>query len=247
MKKTILVVSHNRPIQDRTLELLASFTRMGVPQVTQKGCADVALARCMALSGACNALRNLNQQISEKSITTRDQHFGREPFDTVLMVDDDMLFTPEQAQELVTSTRETGVPASAMYATTEGRLAAGKLPGMDRWLTGLGLLAIPAAALLALEADSPPFPLSNGIFKAFTSSSCHDGKWFSEDFELCLRLGGVHLLPMAVGHLKTIPIYPDDTTVEKIRAGVALPESLTAGELDAIEPRRIARNADGGR
>lgn len=262
MKKTILVISHNRPIQDGTREALAVLTRAGAPLVTQRGCADVALARCMALSAACDTIRNLNTQVKEswqnfhshthglgcgENQTACPERPTRTEFDVVLMIDDDMLFTLEQAAELVTHARETGVPASAMYATTEGRLAAGKLPGMERWYTGLGLLAIPAALLLKLEADSPSFPLKNGVFTAFTSSSCHDGKWFSEDFELCRRLGGVHLLPMAVGHLKTIPIYPDETTVALVRAGKPLPESLTAAELDAIEPRRIARDAEGGR
>ncbi len=251
MRSTIVVCSYNRPIQAQTQSVIDAMTRHGAAYVPQTGSADVALARCYALTGACDALRVLNKMVQEAAAAGRAK---RPDYDTVLMVDDDMLFELDQAQELINYTRKNAVPASALYATITGGIAAMPMPGKvtlpgekGLWLAGLGLLAIPAWMLLRLEAESETFVTLQGTKRAFTSSTCRDGRWYSEDFELCHRLGGVHLLPIAIGHLKTIPIYPDDETVRKVTAGIALPESLSAEELDALEPNRIARNADGGR
>lgn len=241
MKNTIVVVSTNREMQRITRERIGQMRRNGAQYVEQTGCADVALARCISLSAACNALRMLNAQEN-----------GRK-FDTVLMVDDDMQFELDQAQEIINHTRTYTMPASAAYATMNGTLAASPIDeglfGRQLWKVGLGFVAIPAVLLLALEAKSQKFELRNGIYSEFTSSRAKaDGQWWSEDFELSYRLGGVHLLPIAVGHLKTIPIFPDEQTITSIRNGVPLPKKLTAEELDALEgPNRIARNPEGSR
>lgn len=231
-------------MQRATRECIGQLRRAGAQYVEQSGCSDVALSRCMALTGACNALRMLNEP-ANLSVT-------RGPYDTILMVDDDMQFTVDQAQELVNHTRKHSSPASAAYATSGGILAASPIDeglyGRQLWKTGLGFLAIPASHLLALEKRSAKFELISGSYSAFTSSQEREGRWWSEDFELCLRLGGVHLLPMAVDHLKTIPIRPDDATITAIRNGVPLPKKLTKSELDAIEGQStIARNSEGGR
>lgn len=237
MKRTLVLVSYNRPIQERTREALAHLTRAGAGYLTQSGCADVALARSVALTGACNALRQLNEQHpSSLNHHTKNR-------DTLLMVDDDMVFTLEQAQTLVDHSRATGVPASAMYATTLGTLAAARFKtmqhdagGPQRWLTGLGLIAIPAHALLELERDSETFSFTTDQKKhtAFTWSKAERGEWWSEDFTLCRRLGGVHLLPVGVGHLKTIPLYPDESTIAAIRDGKPL-----EGEADSTQLERV--------
>ena len=250
MNRTIVICSYNRPIQAQTQELINRMVKVGAAYVPQTGSADVAMARNFALTGACRAYRHLNKLIAEAAAAGKPT---RERFDTILMVDDDMLFELEQAQELLEHVRSSGVAASALYATMNGGIAA--LPwqhqtepnGDSRWLTGLGLLAIPAEHVLRLEADSERFPSLNGEQVAFTSSQCRGGKWYSEDFELCRRLGGVHLLPLAIGHLKTIPIYPDEETVRRIASGERILEKLSKAELDALEPNAILRNADGGR
>jgi hypothetical protein len=248
MKSTIVICSYNRPVQAQTQALIDQMTKMGAAYVPQTGSADVTLARNFALTGACAALRKLNEMIAEASAKGR---VNRPNYDTFLMVDDDMLFEIDQAQELINYTRKTGMPASALYATMHGSVAAMPIetPIGERqlWLSGLGLLAIPAWRILKLEETSERFTSLHGKQVAFTSSSTRGGKWYSEDFELCSRLGGVHVLPMAVGHLKTIPIYPDEETVRRVRDGEFLPDKLTAEELDELEPHRIARNADGGR
>lgn len=250
MKRTIVVCSYNRPIQAQTQDIINKMVKLGAAYVPQTGSADVALARNFALTGACVALRHLNTSIDNAA---KEGKATREHFDTFLMVDDDMVFELEQAQELIDYTRRVEWPASALYATMNGGIAA--LPWLSapvagrvsRWLTGLGLLAIPAPMLLALEKESPRFPSLHGEQVAFTASRYRSGKWYSEDFELCRRFDGVHLLPMAIGHLKTIPIYPDEETVRKIASGEPIPEKLSKAELDALEPHPIARNADGGR
>jgi hypothetical protein len=246
VKNTIVVVSTNHEMQRVTRERIGQLRRAGAQYVEQVGCSDVALARCLSLTGACNALRLLNQPDNLES-------FDRAPFDMILMVDDDMQFDVDQAQELVNHARAHVVPASAAYATLNGTLAASPidegLHARQLWKVGLGLVAIPATLLLALEQRSPRFELQNGIFSGFTSSAARaDGQWWSEDFTLSERLGGVHLLPIAVGHLKTIPIFPDEETINSIRNGVPLPKRLSAEELDRIEGvQRVARNPSGSR
>jgi hypothetical protein len=87
----------------------------------------------------------------------------------------------------------------------------------DRWLTGLGCLAIPAAQLRALAEQSPTFFPAPGAEAAslFVMPHLHPAPgsdalyWRAEDFALCLRLGGVALAELAVGHLKKgRVIYP---------------------------------------
>lgn len=241
MKNTIVVLSTNRETQRVTRERIAQMRRVGAQYVEQSGCADVALARCISLTGACNALRMLNAQQD-----------GRQ-FDTILMVDDDMQFELDQVQELINHTRAHNTPASAAYATMHGTLAASPIDegyfARQLWKTGLGLIAIPATLLLMLEKKSQKFELRNGTYSEFTHSRARpDGAWWSEDYTLCERLGGVHLLPIAVGHLKTIPIFPDDQTIASIRNGVPLPKKISAQEILELEgPRGIAQNPEGGR
>lgn len=249
MKRTIITCSYNRPIQDDTMRAISQLLQRGAAYVPQKGVADVTLARNMALTGACAGLRKLNTEL-RKQLTDHianpgfefhpSREFDARRRDMILMVDDDMQFQPDQAQELVNHARCTGVAASAMYATLASSLAASAMDVQRageprRWLTGLGLIAIPAVLLLELERDSERFEMLNGTNVAFTSSGAKNGRWMSEDFTLTERLGGVHLLPIAVGHLKTIPIYPDAATVELIRAGKPLPlKAPTDTELPPI-------------
>lgn len=241
MKSTIVVLSHNRPIQDVTRDVIGQMTRLGAGYVSQQGSSDVTLARCLALTGACNALRKLNTAIREQhakylaSSSRSSVAMQIEPgppaprpeYDTILMVDDDMSFTVDDAQALVNHTRQFSTPASAMYCTEDKRLAASLLRhdvgDRPRWLTGLGLLAIPAWQLLKLEQESEEFQMIDAPYRAFTSSGARGGAWRGEDFTLCERLGGVHLLPIAIGHLKTVAIIPDDESINIVRAGGVWP------------------------
>lgn len=254
MKNVLVLLSSNRPIQDRTRNCIGRLTALGAAYLTQQGTADVALARNIALTSACEALRALNdgllRSLKEKHAESGDGYeetYRANRRDVVLMVDDDMEFTPEQVAELVEHARRTGTPASAMYATTMGTLAATRMkwePELgtrgargweQRWMVGLGLLAIPAARLHELELASAPFDCQEKQRRAFTSCQMFKGVWFSEDYMLCYRLGGVDLLPIAVGHLKTIPIYPDDVTVAKIRNGEQLDGEADPSQLEGLK------------
>lgn len=229
MNRTVIAISYNRSMQEGTRACLMALMNAGAQLVQQTGSADVALARNMALTMALRSLVTLNR--SEKLAPA-------EHFDTVLMVDDDMVFTLAQAQELVTHARETGVGASAMYATMNGTLAATRLftppPEPQRWLVGLGLLAIPGALLQKVAKASPAFDIHGEQQAEFTWSATMRGRWYSEDYTLCRRLGGVHLLPIAVGHLKTVPLYPHEETVTCIAEGRRLPGELDSKILDHL-------------
>lgn len=225
MQKTLILCSHSRPIQERTLQSVSDCVARGAAFLTQAGITDVTLARNLALSGALRA--------------SADQ-------DVILMVDDDMVFTADDAEQLVTHARETNVAASAMYGTTMGTLAATRLKtasGAQRWATGLGLLAIPVALLTELAARSAQFDFEGSKSWGFTWSLASGGNYWSEDFTLCRRLGGVHLLPIAVGHLKTIPIYPDDETVACVRDGRRLRGDLDSKVLAHVQDGDMAAAA----
>lgn len=236
MNRTIVLCSYNRPIQEPTRKAIQQMMAQGAAYMTQTGSADVTLARNLALSGGCRALRQLNALRAKQA---------KALFDTFLMVDDDMQFEVHQAQRLIDHTRIFRRGASAMYATLHGTIAAARIDtpvsydagtlaalkstGVQpqHWVTGLGLLAIPSCVVLELEEHLPKFLFPDLADPArpeiqntqFTQSGAVDGKWWSEDYTLCKNLGGVHLLPIPVGHLKTIPIFPDAETVRKIRDG----------------------------
>ena len=247
MNRTIVAMSCNRSMQERTRYCVQNLCNAGAQFSLQTGSADVALARNMCLTMALRGLTTINRE------RLRLPDWQDVPlFDTVLMVDDDMEFTLEQAQELVTHARETGVPASAMYGTLNGTLAATRLftppPAPQLWVVGLGLLAIPSSKLAELAKASPSFDIHGETQAEFTWSGVVHGRWYSEDYMLTRRLGGVHLLPIPVGHLKTIPLYPAPETVACIREGKRLPGDLDSKILEHLtDPEMLEiMNARGG-
>lgn len=205
MKKTVIVVSTLRDLTRTTRECVRALQAAGAVYIEQQGVPDVAFARSIALSETCSALRG---PLPER--------------DVVLMMDDDMIVDQEAAQEVVSHARRTGVAVSAAYATVKSTLAGtrwldGPTPG--RWLAGLGCLAIPRKLLLELEQQSESVELDGKVYSAFTWCGPENGAWVAEDYRLSKRLGGVYMLPVAVGHLKPWPLYPDDDTIERIREG----------------------------
>jgi hypothetical protein len=87
------------------------------------------------------------------------------------------------------------------------------------WLVGLGCLAIPRAVLLELEERSEPFEFMGQIYRAFTWSGAEDGEWIAEDYRLSMNLGGIHLCPLGVGHIKKGSIWPDAETLKELSNG----------------------------
>jgi len=212
VKNTLVVMTTNRTPVPEFEQMIAALRAAGAAYLPCPGWTDVARGRSVALSSACDVLR---------------QHVGRA--DVVLMMDDDMAMEPAGAQMLVSAARLSGEPCSAVYATAEiregqhGQLAGTRLEGQPgRWLMGLGCLAIPAGVLLELERTSEPFALEQPgaapiQYREFTWSRADGGRWVSEDYRLCLRLGGVRLLPIPCGHKKAIMLWPDDATLAEVR------------------------------
>lgn len=200
MKKTLILMSSNREVEQRTRDSVDALCAAGAQMLLERGSACVAFARNRALSLACEALRG---PCSDRTI--------------VLMVDDDMEFDVATAQQVVSAARSSGVATSAAYATVTGKLA-GSIwkdhPG--KWLMGLGCLALPVPLLLELEKRSESFEHSNKAYSQFTWVGVDAGEWMSEDFRFCKNLGGVNLLPLAVGHIKKWRIQPDNDTLQRI-------------------------------
>lgn len=222
MKNTMIICSHNRPMQDQTTAAIRALVNLGARYLPQRGTADVALARNCALSFGMRAIANIDSATKEDEGRLWHPPASHETW-VVLMVDDDMVFTPEQAQHLVDQARDTGDPVSAMYATLNQTLAASRIKVPDGaeplWVAGLGLLAIPHARLLDLQGRSRTFSLreKDQPITEYTWSACDGSNWYSEDYTLCRRFGGVRLAPVPVGHLKVIPLYPDEYTVAAVR------------------------------
>lgn len=192
----------------------------GAKLVATVGTADVALARNLLLT-MCH----------ERYLS------AGESLDTLLLVDDDMVFTLDQAERLVDGARRDGLAHSACYATNRGDLAATPLnwdwSDRSRWMVGLGFCAMPCAALARLVHVARPVvgPDGKKIFPFCQSRTLGD-RWCSEDYWLCHRLGGVILEPIGVGHTKPIALYPDDETLRRIAEGEPLegaPIPPTAG------------------
>lgn len=197
LSRVVVVRSSNRPIDGRCLDCVAALLRGGVAGVVdQRGSADVALQRNVSLS---QALRFAGDHAA---------------VDVVLMVDDDIVFGLPAALAVTTYARKTGRPASGCYALADGELGYERLPN-GRYLSGLGFLAVPVVALASVATLASVFEGDDGqTFWEFTTSASavsDDGRrrWVSEDFRFTRSLGGVDLLPVVVGHLKSKVVLPD--------------------------------------
>lgn len=205
MKKTILLVSSNRQMEPETRATITAMQQAGAMVLVETGSADVAYARNRALSFACEALREYPM------------------IETVLMLDDDMAVPLETAQLLVDRSRELAIPASGAYATKTSKLAGCRWkerPG--RWLVGLGCVAIPRVLLLELEERSESFESAGRFLTEFTWARAEAGGWVAEDFRLSMQLGGVHMEPVGLGHVKKGVLWPDENTLEQLAKGEAL-------------------------
>jgi hypothetical protein len=227
MRNTIIVMSSNREIETATKKTLQNLTDLGAMVLLETGSADVAFARCRALSWACEKLREYPER------------------DIILMLDDDMDVPAETAQALVDRARELGRACSAVYATLTARVAAARWPDhAGLWLVGLGCVAIPRTLLLDLEERSESFDMNGRVYSAFTWTGPENGHWVGEDFRLSKNLGGVHLCPLAVGHIKKGALWPDDETLVQLArsAHEAAPPSLTGTAAGAATPKEIREN-----
>lgn len=229
MKNTLVVMSSNREVERQTKNTLQNLANLGAMLLMETGSADVAFARCRALSWACEKLREYPDR------------------DIVLMLDDDMEVPAETAQALADKARELGRACSAVYATLTAKVAASRWPDHPGlWLVGLGCIAIPRALLLELEERSESFELNGRLYSAFTWSGPEKGGWISEDFRLSINLGGVHLCPLPVGHIKKGALWPDDETIELLSSGRPLDPPAPKKPPGATSPSLHQQLPNGG-
>lgn len=192
MKDVLIVVSTNRGIDRLTEECINPVLLERAEMVKQMGTSDVALARNYALTDACRVLRQYKN------------------LETVLMIDDDMTFTKEQAYEIVDTAKLKNKAVAGTFITQSGVLAAKPLTNKS-WVCGLAFIAFPAKLLLAIQDKSRIVTIgTKDPITVFTWSGEDEGQWVSEDYRLCRRLGGIELLPIPIGHLKKIPLIIED-------------------------------------
>ena len=195
MKDTLIVYSSNRDVSQSFFNSIRASIKAGAELCEQVGTADVVLARNLALTRAVNVLK------------------AKPHFKTILMVDDDMSWTNDQAQTIIDHSRLTNRPTSACYVLKDNRLAA--FHSDEKWSSGLGFLAIPAETMLDLTSGSRVFDYNGISIYEFTKSGIElgsDGKydWIGEDYYFTrTRLQGVELLPVAVSHSKMCGLQPN--------------------------------------
>ncbi len=214
MDRTLIVCASHRGVELETQKCLVACQQRGARLVSLAGIADIALAR---------------NEVLTLALARKDGA------DVCLLVDDDMVFDVGAAAKLVGFARRTGKVYSGAYATKDGKLAATRFDWDGRrtdglWMVGLGFCALPFGKLEALAQTLGTVLGPQGkLIVPFCQSAVvvpeHDQKprWCSEDYWLCRSLGGVLLAPyVAAGHLKSVPLWPDDETLERLAQGVPL-------------------------
>lgn len=201
MKPFAICTSHRSPFP----QTQKCLQELPFPHSVITGISDTALARNVAFSTALRA--------SEK-----------DGYDSFLFVDDDMVFEALDAKTLLSVSNELKRPTSAIYLTNANAPAMccqHKDSDWQKclWLTGLGLLAVPAPSLRQLAAESERLSTPYGEIFAFTWSGPYKGEWSPEDYTFCRRLGGVHVAPIRAGHIKPTPIQVPDQMIWDLLVG----------------------------
>ena len=203
MKRTlVLCVSWKGP-SEQTRRTIAELERAGASTMFHTGVTDVSLARSIALSEAV--------QLSDRAPDLW----------TLLLLDDDISVTVDDAQNLIDASRRLERPVSGCYGTAGGVLAASLMHGQagDFWLTGLGFFAVPFPMMRNLRDRLPVLDHVGKRFEPFCCTGRHPSKpetWTSEDFWLCRELGGVHLAPIPAVHWKVLPMNVPARTLEQV-------------------------------
>lgn len=201
MQKTVVVIVSHRGLAHETYESLAALNCPS--KLILRGCPDQSKARSMAFDEALKSTTNT-------------------AIDTILALDDDMVFEVATIQALVDHSRLTQECCSAVAVGQAGQVCAKPLrqlvliPGDPvRWLTGLACLAIPRARLEALR---PKLPETGGIAEWCRSGAhpAYPGEWLGNDFWFCHHFGGVLLVPVPVGHMKVTAYWPDARTIREV-------------------------------
>lgn len=203
MQKTLILVVTHRGVSPETRSCIEALQCPSKLEIT--GNANICKARSIAFDQALAATEGT-------------------PIDTLLCIDDDMVFSRENAQRVVDRSRVANWPVSAVAVTRDGVLAAVPVPPMPSqprklWYTGLAFMAVPRQLLVTvgnvLEARKERL---DGI-RPWCLTGEHPffpGRWTGEDFWFCAHFGGVELAPIGVGHLKWMPLVPDETSIAAI-------------------------------
>lgn len=186
MNKTVIVLNLYRQTNNLSLwQNLKILSSLGASVIISENIADVSLARNVSLSLAVDNLKNR---------------------DTVLLIDDDIVFNTLDAVKIVNQSRTLKRAVSGIYARSDKLLSAQRY-NSDTFLTGLGFLAIPAEKLIEVKGDKFTVELEQTAYM-FCNSHVANGKWVAEDYDLCIKLGGVLLSDTPVGHIKSTVLYP---------------------------------------
>jgi len=192
-----IVTPSRTGVNARTRAAIEACEKLGAKRLGVEGVSDVAAARNILLTQAVQLGHGL---------------------DVLLLVDEDMLFTVEQATTVATAARESQQAVSGTYITNAGKLA--HTPRDDGlWLSGLGFLAVPMPLMQRLATALGLVQGLNGMqFIPFCQSRVKEGsrRWFSEDYWFCDSLGGVRLLPVPIKHLKVVELSPDPRQLERV-------------------------------
>lgn len=201
MDRTCIVVVTHRGLCDETQDSIAALRCPSVVKV--KGMANLAKARSIAFDQVMKATEGT-------------------PIDIILAIDDDMVFHAKDVMDVVDHARQTGELCTGVALNHEGHLTARPLtplvviPGNPlRWLTGLACMAIPRHRMARIR---PNLPVVGGITEWCQTGThaSHPGEWFPEDFWFCQHFGGAILLPVAIGHIKPMPLWPDERMLREI-------------------------------
>jgi hypothetical protein len=210
---------------EKTLVLIV--THRGVSYDTEKCLRSLVLNGCSSrvdLLGLSNLAKARSQAFDQALALTEGT-----PIDTVLCIDDDMVFEPEQARAVVELSRRKGELVSGICMSSGGVLCArpGAVQGADgatRWLTGFGFLAVPRSELVRV---APALPVLGGL-RVWCQTGEHPhfpGEWIGEDLWFSSHFGGALMAPLPIGHLKTQELRPNAEQVRAVMGYVPEPPS----------------------
>lgn len=197
-----------------TLETLGSVQSCPFKSINMaQGIADVALARCHQIAYAWESARSVSA-------------------DLVLLIDDDIVFSPVDCERVLAEALELKAAVSARYLqgrppASQMSIAASPFGPTGRYATGLGFLAMPIEVLAkrieraawftfqgrrlpAITACGPVTLAAPGATGTETLEPAQQTitQWVSEDYEFTTGLGGVHLSKVEVGHVKPVVLLP---------------------------------------
>jgi len=172
-----------------------------------QGISDVALARCIQVQAALKA--------DDAAAAAYAKNEGP-AVEFILMIDDDMVFTPQIAEAVLQEAHEAGRAVSARYMVGDvmrPKMACSNM-GNGRYLTGLGFLAVPIEQMRERVARAEMVKWGDKLIPAITASGPAGPQWVSEDYEFTVGLGGVLLSKHEVGHVKPVTLVPSQFKLE---------------------------------